>query len=81
MSGGLPEGLVTSTDSIEGEIESVDRVAVEDITKLWKGRMLRMMLSWREKDLLILDSLLYQQEPPCKRCWKKIGELFLENLE
>lgn len=39
MSGGLPEGLVTSTDSIEGEIESVDRVAVEDITKLWKGRI------------------------------------------
>ncbi|MCJ1235848.1 hypothetical protein MMC14_003821 [Varicellaria rhodocarpa] len=36
MPGGLPEGLVTSTEAIQGDIESVDRVAIEDIQQLWK---------------------------------------------
>jgi hypothetical protein len=38
MADGLPEGLVTSTDAIRVDIERVDRVAVEDITQLWRGK-------------------------------------------
>lgn len=34
---GLPEGLVTTSETITGEIESVDHVDVADIIKLWKA--------------------------------------------
>lgn len=34
---GLPEGLVTNSESITGKIDSVDHVDVEDIITLWKG--------------------------------------------
>ena len=34
---GLPEGLVTNSQTITGEINRFDRVDVEDIIKLWKG--------------------------------------------
>ena len=34
---GLPEGLVTPSETITGEIESIDHVDVADIIKLWKG--------------------------------------------
>lgn len=37
MAEGLPEGLITQSEGITGEIERVDRVGVEDIIKLWKG--------------------------------------------
>ena len=37
MADGLPEGLVTNTEAISGDIESVDRVDVEDLAHLWRG--------------------------------------------
>lgn len=43
MAEGLPEGLVVNNHRITGEIERVDRVVVEDITKLWKGIVLPML--------------------------------------
>lgn len=37
MADGLPEGLLTNSEGITQEIRSVDHVAVEDITQLWRG--------------------------------------------
>lgn len=37
MTANLPKGLVTNSDSITGDIASIDAIAIEDITKLWKG--------------------------------------------
>lgn len=37
MATGLPEGLLKTDESVKGKIESVDRVEVEDIARLWKG--------------------------------------------
>lgn len=37
MSFGLPEGLVTANSNITGELERLDRLAVEDVIQLWKG--------------------------------------------
>jgi len=34
---GLPEGLVTNSETITGRIDSIDHVDVEDIITLWKG--------------------------------------------
>ncbi|KAL8911803.1 MAG: hypothetical protein Q9171_003071 [Xanthocarpia ochracea] len=36
MPEGLPEGLVTTKVEVRGELESVDRVDVDDIARLWK---------------------------------------------
>ncbi|KAL8809177.1 MAG: hypothetical protein Q9223_003275 [Gallowayella weberi] len=37
MPEGLPEGLVTTNVHVKGNLESVDRVDVEDIARLWKA--------------------------------------------
>jgi hypothetical protein len=37
MADGLPEGLVTNTEAISGDIQSVDRIAAEDLAHLWRG--------------------------------------------
>ena len=37
---GLPEGLITNTDAITGDIRQVDRVADEDTAQLWRGCVL-----------------------------------------
>lgn len=37
MARGLPEGLVTTSDGVQADIESFDRVDVEDVVRLWKG--------------------------------------------
>ncbi|KAL8695540.1 MAG: hypothetical protein Q9224_003373 [Gallowayella concinna] len=37
MPEGLPEGLVTTNVQVKGNLESVDRVDVEDIARLWKA--------------------------------------------
>ena len=34
---GLPEGLITNTDVIAGDIRQVERVVDEDIAQLWRG--------------------------------------------
>ena len=34
---GLPEGLVTNSQTITAEINSIDHVDVKDIIVLWKG--------------------------------------------
>lgn len=34
---GLPEGLVTNSQTIAGEINSIEHVDIEDIIVLWKG--------------------------------------------
>ncbi|MCJ1247571.1 hypothetical protein MMC30_004785 [Trapelia coarctata] len=36
MADGLPEGLVTNTEAISGDIQSVDRIATEDLAHLWR---------------------------------------------
>lgn len=38
MAEGLPEGLITQSEAITGEIERVDKVTIEEIIKLWKGK-------------------------------------------
>ncbi|KAL8736383.1 MAG: hypothetical protein Q9181_002435 [Wetmoreana brouardii] len=38
MAEGLPEGLLTTNQDVTSNIESVDRVDVEDIVRLWKGK-------------------------------------------
>ena len=37
MTEGLPKGLIATNENVSSEIEREDRVAVEDITKLWRG--------------------------------------------
>lgn len=37
MTANLPVGFVTNSGSIIGDIERIDNVPVEDISKLWKG--------------------------------------------
>ena len=37
MTEGLPKGLIATNENVPGQIEREDRVAVEDITKLWRG--------------------------------------------
>jgi len=37
MAGGLPKGLIATNENVSSEIEREDRIAVEDITKLWRG--------------------------------------------
>jgi hypothetical protein len=38
----LPKGIVVNSEGISGDIERIDRepLAGEDISKLWKGRLL-----------------------------------------
>lgn len=45
---GLPEGLVTNSETITQEIDSIDHVDVEDITKLWKGATLGLASQSRD---------------------------------
>ena len=33
----LPKGLVINTANVGGDIESIDRVEIEDIQQLWRG--------------------------------------------
>lgn len=33
----LPEGLITTNEGVKENIESVDRVNVDDVARLWKG--------------------------------------------
>lgn len=37
MTTSLPEGIITNTDTISGDIEQVEEVTVEDVYRLWKG--------------------------------------------
>ncbi|KAL8945058.1 MAG: hypothetical protein Q9216_000042 [Gyalolechia sp. 2 TL-2023] len=37
MAEGLPKGLITTNEAVKGNIESVNRVDVEDIARLWKA--------------------------------------------
>ncbi|KAL9591684.1 MAG: hypothetical protein Q9179_007475 [Wetmoreana sp. 5 TL-2023] len=46
MAEGLPEGLVATNQDVRGNIESVNRMDVEDIIRLWKGRRLENLF-WR----------------------------------
>lgn len=49
MAEGLPKGLITTNEAVKGNIESVDRVDVEDIARLWKGTPLQVQgprLGW-----------------------------------
>ncbi len=47
MPEGLPEGLVTTKVEVRGELESVDRVDVDDIARLWKGISSRQLRNLR----------------------------------
>lgn len=42
MPGGLPEGLVTTTDSVGEEIGNEHRVDLEQVARLWRGRRARV---------------------------------------
>lgn len=49
MAEGLPKGLITTNAAVKGSIESVDRVDVKDIARLWKGTLSNgqgPLLSW-----------------------------------
>lgn len=61
MSFGLPEGLVTANSSIAGELERLDRIAVEDVIQLWKGSSCNVELADKDLSELMFYSLLYQQ--------------------
>lgn len=37
MAQGLPEGLIKTNEGFAGIIKRVDRIAEEDIARLWKG--------------------------------------------
>ena len=58
---GLPEGLVTNSQTITGEINRFDRVDVEDIIKLWKGIALLHNCFFRQK-LISNPSILDEQD-------------------
>lgn len=81
MAEGLPEGLVTNSEAISGDIHGVDHIAPEDLAHLWRGNS--ELSSSRSDTLSSLPdcSLHYKPEAPCQRCWSKAGELFLENME
>lgn len=57
MSFGLPEGLVTASSNITGELERLDRMAVEDVIQLWKGSS--RTLNWPIRIYLNLCSIVY----------------------
>lgn len=57
MSCGLPEGLVTASSNITGELERLDRMAVEDVIQLWKGSS--RTLNWPIRTYLNLCSIVY----------------------
>lgn len=58
MAEGLPEGLITQSEAITGEIERVDRVTAEEIIKLWKG--ISFLDSGQGIVLLWTDHSIYQ---------------------
>ena len=37
MAEGLPEGFVTSNDSVSGNIRRIDHIDVDDVARLWRG--------------------------------------------
>jgi len=49
MADGLPEGLVTNTETISGDIQSVDRIAAEDLAHLWRGNHMLLRSTLRPK--------------------------------
>ena len=51
MAEGLPEGLVSNTEAITGDIRSVDRIVVEDLAYLWRGNVRCDMLVPRDSSL------------------------------
>lgn len=57
MSFGLPEGLVNASSNITGELERLDRMAVEDVIQLWKGSS--RTLNWPISTYLNLCSIVY----------------------
>jgi len=43
MTDALPKGLVTNSEAIKADIESIEYVAIEDIAQLWKGKPDRLV--------------------------------------
>ena len=58
---GLPEGLVTNSQTITGEISRFDHVDVEDIITLWKGIALLHNYVVRQR-LISNPSILDEQD-------------------
>lgn len=81
MADGLPEGLVTNSSSIKGEIERVDRVAIEDVIQLWKGILGLPTSEPAEADRNVHSSLLYQQSDLGRWHGPEARESLLEDLE
>lgn len=77
---GLPEGLVTTSETITGEIESVDHVDVADIIKLWKG-IVPTGHRGRTRTKATFDSILYEPETSCGWRGPTTGEFLLEIME
>lgn len=57
MSFGLPEGLITTNSNVTGELERLDRMAVEDVIQLWKGSS--RTFNWLIRTYLNLCSTVY----------------------
>lgn len=85
MADGLPEGLVTHSQGITGEIDRVDRVEPEDIAQLWKGTYPHHLRAskhiTRPMLMQIASSLFHQQGCDCGWRWSTAGEFLLEDLE
>lgn len=81
MAQGLPKGLIATNENVSSEIEREDRVAVEDIAKLWRGSFAVFSTAqMTNANVLFRHSLLGQQRRACRRCGITAGELLLEDL-
>ena len=65
MADGLPEGLITNSDAISGDIQSVDRITPEHLAQLWRGNEDCVPVLWWCPTLISLLSVYYEQEKPC----------------
>jgi len=81
MTDALPKGLVTNSEAITGEIESIDYVAIEDIAQLWKGKPDRMVLAlalprffWLTLDVVVS---LHDQQSRLRRPRRTAARVFL----
>lgn len=77
---GLPEGLVTNSETITSTIESIHHVAVEDVITLWKGTPVLVCYLVEARTERATPSILCQQVSARGRGWSTAGKLLLEDM-
>ena len=60
MAEGLPQGLVSTNEAVTSDIQSFERIQVEDIKRLWQGRASPIDLAHAIATNIVLYSLLCQ---------------------